>query len=114
ARPDRAGRTIVRGAARAATTVVPVLGHGTRHRKELSRSASRLLSLLLDLGGLTTQVTQVVELGTADGAPGHHLAPVNDRAVHREGALDPDPEAHLADGEGLPDTGAVAPDHHAL
>src|SRR5690606_41011230 len=79
---------------------------------DAGRSAG--LALLADLGRLAAQVAQVVELGTADVAPGGNLDLVDDRAVHRERTLDADPEADLADREGLADAGALAANHHAL
>src|SRR5256714_6750010 len=77
-------------------------------------STGRALALLLDLGLLAAQVTQVVELGAAHVAPGHDLDPVQRRAVDREGPLDPDPEADLANREGLPQAGTLAPDDDAV
>ena len=65
------------------------------------RCASRSVALLLDLRGLPDPVAQVVELGPAHVAAGDDLDLGQDRRVHREGALDADAEAHLADGEGL-------------
>src|SRR3954447_1094209 len=59
------------------------------------------VALLLDLGLLAAQLAQIVELGTTDVAARDELDVVDDRRVHRERALDPDAEAHLADGEGL-------------
>src|SRR5215207_7935268 len=77
-------------------------------------SAGDRVPLLLDLGGLAAQLAQVVELGAADVAAGGDLDLLDDRGVHREGALDADTEADLADGEGLPDAAALAADDHAL
>src|SRR5690606_24296529 len=71
-------------------------------------------ALFLDLGGLATQVAQVVQLGAADITTGHHVDVVDVGAVHREGALHADTERHLADGEGLADTATLAPDDDAL
>src|SRR5690242_2385703 len=72
------------------------------------------LALLLDLGRLAAQVTQVVELRSADVTARDDLDLGDDRRVHREGALDTDAEADLADREGLPDAAALPADHHAL
>src|SRR5689334_1583004 len=77
-------------------------------------SVYRLLPLLLDLGSLAPEIAEVVELGAADIAPGHDLDPVQRRAVDRVGALDPDPEADLANREGLAQAGTLAPDDDAL
>src|SRR4051794_1286781 len=77
-------------------------------------SADDRLALLLDLGGLAAELAQVVQLGPADVAAGDDLDPLDDRGVHREGALHSDAEADLADGEGLADPTALAPDHDAL
>src|SRR5690606_35722804 len=68
----------------------------------------------LDLRLLTAALTQVVELGAAHVAPAHHLDLVQRGAVDRVGPLDPHPEADLADGERLPRTGPLAPDHDAV
>jgi hypothetical protein len=57
---------------------------------------------------------QVVELGAVDVADRLHLDLVDLRRVERERALDPDPERLLADGERLPDAGALALDDNAL
>src|SRR5690606_37749901 len=69
---------------------------------------------LANAGGLTAQVAQVVELGTADPAAGGDLDLLEHRAVHREGPLHSDGVADLADGEGLADSRPLPPDHHAL
>src|SRR3954452_3431608 len=71
-------------------------------------------ALLLDLGGLAAQLAEVVQLGPAHVTAGHDLDLLDDRGVHREGPLDADAEAHLADGEGLPDAAALTADHGAL
>src|SRR5829696_1559856 len=70
--------------------------------------------LLLDLGGATDAVPQVVELGPAHVAPGQHLDALEDGRVDREGPLDAHAEAHLADREGLAHAGALALDDDAL
>src|SRR5438552_16122089 len=71
-------------------------------------------SLLLDLGRLTHPAPQVVELGPAHVAPGHHVDLADDGAVHGEGSLDADAEAHLAHGEGLPRPGSLPAHDDAL
>src|SRR5690348_14108922 len=85
----------------------------TRRAGRLNRGRSEL-PLLLDLGGLPDAIAQVVELRPADVAPGEDLDLVDDRRVHREGALDADPVGELADGEGLVDPTTLATDDHAL
>src|SRR3954454_23020056 len=77
-------------------------------------SARDRLALLLDLGSLAAQLTEVVQLRPADVAAGDDLDLLDDRGVHREGALDADAEAHLAHGEGLARAAALAADHDAL
>src|SRR5699024_3774624 len=78
-----------------------------------SRVGSTRSALFLDLGGLAAQVAQVVELGAANVAAGEHVDAVDVGRVHGERALDTHAERHLADGEGLTDAAALAPDHHA-
>jgi hypothetical protein len=77
-------------------------------------SARGDLALLLDLGGLAAQLAEVVQLGPADVTAGQHLDLLDDGGVHREGALDADAEADLADGEGLADAATLAPDDDTL
>src|SRR6187551_3343689 len=72
------------------------------------------VATLLDLGSLAAQVAQVVELRAAYVTAGHDLDLVDDRRVHREGALDADAEAHLAHGERLADAITLAPDGDTL
>ena len=57
---------------------------------------------------------QVVELRAVDVADRLHLDLLDLRRVERERALDPDPERLLADGERLPDAGALTLDDDAL
>ena len=71
------------------------------------------LTTFLDLGCLTAQVTQVVQLGTANVTAGQNLDVVDVRCVNREGTLHADAERHLADGKGLTDAGALATDNNA-
>src|SRR5215210_1443630 len=77
-------------------------------------SARDGVALLLDLGGLAAQLTEVVELRAAHVTAGDDLDLLDDRSVHREGALDAHAEAHLADGERLADAAALAADDHTL
>src|SRR3712207_3040122 len=77
-------------------------------------SARDGLALLLDLGGLAAQLAEVVQLGATHVTAGQHLDLLDDRGVHREGALDTDAEADLAHGEGLADAAALTADDDAL
>src|SRR3954454_20394919 len=77
-------------------------------------SARDDVALLLDLGGLAAQLAEVVELGPTDVTAGQHLDLLDDRGVHREGALHAHAEADLADGEGLADAAALTADDDAL
>ena len=79
-------------------------------RRDAAVASQRALALFLDLGGLAAQIAQVVQLRAADVAAGDQLDLVQVRGVHREGALDADAEADLADGEGLADAAALAAD----
>src|SRR5690606_31318865 len=63
------------------------------------------LALLLDLRRLPDPVAQVVELGAPHIAPADHLDPRDGGRVQREGALDADAVAHLADLERLAHAG---------
>src|SRR5690606_38722868 len=72
------------------------------------------VALLLDLGRLPDPIAEVVELGATHVAARDPLDLGDDGRVHGERALHTDAEAHLADGEGLPGTLALATDHHAL
>src|SRR5450759_1477855 len=80
----------------------------------VASAGARHVALLLDLGSLAAQVAQVVQLGAPDVTAGHNLDLLDDRAVQREGALDADAEAHLANRVRLADTAAVATDDNAL
>src|SRR5512143_1968882 len=77
-------------------------------------SAPDRLALLLDLRGLATEIAKIVQLRTADVAPGHDLDLGDDGGVHGKGPLDADTEAHLAHGEGLAHAPALSTDHHPL
>src|SRR5512143_78445 len=77
-------------------------------------SAPDRLALLLDLRGLATEIAKIVQLRTADVAPGHDLGLGDDGGVHGKGPLDADAEAHLAHGEGLAHASALSTDHHPL
>src|SRR6478735_8122454 len=85
-----------------------------RARTELVSAVGRGVALLLDLRGLAAEVTEVVQLRATHVAAGHDLDLLDDRGVDREGALDADAEADLANGEGLADTVALAADGDAL
>src|SRR3954452_16379188 len=88
-----------------------------RHRRSepaFSVSAHDRGPLRLDLGGLAAQLTEVVQLRATHVTAGHDLDLLDDRGVHREGALDADTEADLADGEGLADPPALPADDHTL
>jgi hypothetical protein len=93
------------------------LGSGSRPSRD------RRLAFLLDRGGLAalpdpgslaTQRAEVVQLGAANPSAGNDLDLVDSRCVHREGPLDADAVADLADGERLAGAAALPPDHHAL
>ena len=71
------------------------------------------LTTFLNLGRLTAQVTQVVQLCTANVTASQNLDVVDVRGVNREGTLHTDAERHLANGKGLTDTGALATDNNA-
>src|SRR4051794_8977162 len=73
-------------------------------------SARDVVALLLDLRLLAPQVAQVVELRAADVTAGDDLDLLDDRRVHREGALHSDTEADLADRERLAQAATLAPD----
>src|SRR4051794_17119914 len=81
-----------------------------RSAEAADRCRSATLPLFLDLGGLPAQIAQVVQLGAADVAAGDQLDPVQVRGMYREGPLDADAEADLANGEGLADAAALAAD----
>src|SRR4051794_36847082 len=90
---------------------------GTRSaRRRRVADVARSLSapLLLDLRRLAHAIAEVIELGPADVASGHHFDLGDGRRVEREGPLDTDAVAHLAHGEGLTDAGALAADDRAL
>ena len=57
--------------------------------------------LFLDLCGLANLLAQVVQLSTTDIAPAGHLDLVDLRGVNREGTLNADAGADLANGEGF-------------
>lgn len=66
----------------------------------------------LDLGCLTSQTAQVVELAAAHIAPTLDLDLLDDWAIDWERTFHADAEAHLADGESRLDTGRVLGDHN--
>src|SRR3954452_3932218 len=63
---------------------------------------------------LAHPAAQVVELGPPHVAARGHLDPLDLRRMHGEGALDPDAERLLADGEGLAHAVALALEDDAL
>src|SRR5579859_2830127 len=69
---------------------------------------------LPDPGRLAAQVAEVVQLGPADAAVRDNLDLVDRRAVHREGPLDADAVADLANGEGLAHAATGAADDDTL
>jgi len=73
-----------------------------------------VVALFLDLGRLTDAITQVVELGTTNVASSHDLDLVDGGAVLREGSLDTDAEAELANLEGLASASATNGDDNTL
>src|SRR5271163_1792639 len=90
----------------------PTTWDGTSRRPSVrSRTGG---PLLLDLGGFPGEVPQVVKLRPADVAEGGDLHLGDRGRVDREGPLYPNPEAHLAHGEGLAHPGPLSSDHHAL
>src|SRR5699024_5279358 len=70
--------------------------------------------LFADASSLAAQFAQVVELRTTDITASEHLDLIDVGRVHREGALHPDAEAELTDGEGLADSVALAADDDSL
>src|SRR5215212_3397466 len=91
----------------------PAAAMAGRDRRS-SVSARDDVALLLDLGGLAAQLAEVVQLRPADVATRDDLDLLDDRGVHREGALHADAEADLAHGEGLADAAALTADDDAL
>src|SRR5690606_23118585 len=63
---------------------------------------------------LPAELAQVVEVGAANVAAAHDLELLDLRGVHGVDALDTHAVADLANGEGLAETAALAPDHHTL
>ena len=70
------------------------------------------LALLLDLGCLTAQVTQVVQLRATNLTARQNIDLVNVWGVHWEGTLHTNTEGNLTDGEGLADAGVLTLDHN--
>ena len=91
-------------------------GHPVAAARECtaSRKLARGLELFLDSRGLTGQLTQVVELGTAHAAPTNDLDAGHGRRVEREDALDSDAARDLPDHEGLVDAPVLAGDADTL
>src|SRR5947208_5306929 len=98
------------GRGRARVAVLGAIGD----RRRYAASGGRNFALLLDLRRLTAQFAQVVQLGAPDVAAGHDLDLLHDRGVQREGPLDTDAEADLADREGLLQATTLAADHDTL
>src|SRR5664279_1349245 len=82
--------------------------------RAISATGGRVLALLLDAGLLAAEVAQVVELGAPHITARHDLDLLDDRCVQREGALDADAVAHLADREGLAYTRTLQADDDTL
>jgi len=57
---------------------------------------------------------EIVELGSPHFPLTNYLDSRHDRRMDRKDPLDPDPERHLADGEGFAVAPALAGDHRAL
>src|SRR5665647_697511 len=91
-----------------------VLRESWKSNGPVASAGGRHVALFLDLGSLAAQVTQVVKLGTAHVAAGHDLDLLDDRAVQREGTLDANTEADLANRVGLADATTVTTDDHTL
>ena len=68
----------------------------------------------LDLRSLADLVAEVVQLGTTDLTAAGNLDMVNLRGMYREGALNANVEADLADREGLARGSALTANHDAL
>lgn len=79
-----------------------------------SFETSLSLALLGDAGSLADAIAQVVKLGATNVTVTNDLELGDLRAVKREGALDADAEADLADGEGLAAGVAVTTNNVAL
>ena len=77
-------------------------------------STADIFAAFLDLGGLAMKLAQVVELGTANHAPGDHGYPLYRRRMEREAAFDSHAEGDFADQEALANAGAGTGQYHAL
>jgi hypothetical protein len=73
-----------------------------------------VVAKFLDLGLLTAQFAEVVQLGTANVTAGNELDLLNHWGVNWEGTLDANLEGDLADGEGLANAVARATNGNAL
>ena len=69
---------------------------------------------LLDLGGLTGPLTEVVKLGPADYAVAYNFDLADTRAVVGESPLNTNTVADAANGEALADTAALHLDNDAF
>src|SRR6185503_5746962 len=66
---------------------------------------------LADTGGLTSQTTQVIELGPAYAAALDQVDVIDDRRVQRKNSLDADAEARFSDGDRFARATVLASDH---
>src|SRR3954462_12813461 len=98
-----ASATVPRRTTARATAVTTRRAVSTRSRRPRTSGELAGFPLLLDLGLLPAEITQVVELGPADIAATVDLDLLDDRGVDGERALHADAAAHLADREGLLD-----------
>ena len=79
------------------------------------RAAWRLLILrFLNLGGLTAEVAQVVQLGTTNLTTTHYGDGIHTRGVQRESTLNTYAVRVTTDGEGLTDGTVATSDDHAF
>ena len=70
--------------------------------------------LLLNLGGLAGQITQIIELRTTDFAATEHRNLIKTRGMQREGTLHANAVGNTAEGEGLTDAAVALRDADAL
>src|SRR5690606_2195454 len=81
---------------------------------ESYNNACLVFALLANLCLLAAKVAQVVELCATNVTTGDDLNAVKHRAVYREGTLDANLEADLANGEGFANACTGAANNHAL
>ena len=103
--------TTVSSAVRPSASVASV---GLVQQPGLDRLLRTGVAALAHAGALADAVAQVVELGPPHVAARRQLDALDLRRVHREHALDADPEGLLAHGEGLTRAVALALDHDPL